>query len=381
MRAKIIYILKHNKVFQFLYRKVFSLIFKIIGLFVSTDENLVIFISFMGTKFNDSPKDIFDYLQSHSEYQHLKCIWAFEKPEQYPQLNTVKIDSLQFFIYSLKAKYWISNTQFERGLSFKKKNTKYMYTSHGAGFKLSGNSCPGRKDFDYGSVDFLCVESEYEKMIFRTSFKAKESSFIECGRPGSDILWNCTQEDYYLFRKKLNIPDDKKVILYAPTWRDSINQGKTYDIAPPIDFKKWEKELKDEYIILFRAHHITTNILGVRFNDFVRNVSDYSNVNELMIASDILISDYSSMITDYAVLERPIFSFAYDYDDYLKSRGTYVEIDEVLPNKSCRTEDELLDRIKTIDYERECANTKRFKADFAQYGGNAVEESVKAMFG
>ncbi len=381
MRERVIFILKHNKIIQFIYRTFFGFLFRFLGLFVSTDDNLVIFISYMGTKFSDSPRDIYEYLQTHDQYKKLKCVWAFEKPENFPELNTVRIDSPKFFIMALKAKYWISNTQFERGLSFKKKQTRYMYTGHGSGFKLCGNSCPGRKDFDYGSTDIICVDSDYEKMIFKTSFNAKDSSFLECGRPANDILWNATEELKLFLRQKLNIPADKKIILYAPTWRDSVNSGKSYDIAPPIDFKKWENNLGKDYIVLFRAHHITTKVLGVKFNDFVIDVSDYPNVNDLLIASDILISDYSSIIMDYCILERPIFSFAYDYDEYLKERGTYVDIDEKLPNKSCRTQDELLNRIENINYKIECDNTMRFKKEFAQYGGNGVEDSVKALFG
>lgn len=381
MRERIIYLLKHNKVVQFMYRKIFSLLFKLIGLFVHTDDNLVIFISYMGTKFCDSPRDIYEFLQSHEQYCNLKCVWAFEHPENFPELNTVKIDSPKFFILSLKAKYWISNTQYERGLSFKKKQTRYMYTGHGSGFKLSGNSCPGRKDFDYSSTDIICVDSDYGKMIFSTSFKANEKCFLECGRPGNDPLWHSTPEEQKAMKEKLNLPNDKRVILYAPTWRDSVNQGKSYDIAPPIDFTEWEKKLGKDFVILFRAHHITTKVLGVKFNDFVRDVSSYNEVNELLIASDVLISDYSSIIMDYCILERPIFSFAYDYDEYLMERGTYVDIDEKLPNKSCRTQEELLNRIETMDYMAECNNTRRFKKEFAQYGGNGVEDSVKAMFG
>ncbi len=380
MRERIIYLLKHNEIVQKVYRILFSRVFKFMGRFVKTDDNLVVFLSFMGTKYNDSPRLIYEYIQARSNYKKLKCVWAFVHPEYYPELNTVKIDTLSFFILALKAKYWVSNTQFERGLSFKKKATKYLYTTHGAGFKLCGNSAPGRHDFDFSSVNVLCVESEYEKMIFRTSFNAKEESFLACGRPYSDALWNVTEDRKKQLKERLKLPKNKKVILYAPTWRDSKNSGASYDIAPPIHFEQWEKELKNEYIVLFRAHHITTKILGIKFNDFVINVSEYNDVNELMIVSDILISDYSSMITDFAILERPIISFAYDYDTYIKEKGTYVDLQKTLPNGVCKTEEEVLSQIKNLDYNVEKKKAKLFKEQFNQYGGNAVKESVEALF-
>ena len=140
------------------------------------------------------------------------------------------------------------------------------------------------------------------------------------------------------------------------------------------------QELGDEYVVLFRAHHQTTKVLGVEYDEFVRDASDYPAVNDLMIAADLLITDYSAIAFDFSVLCKPIFCYAYDYDSYLAERGTYFDIDEKYPNKSCRTEEELLRRIKDINYEAECANTKRFRDDFIQYGVGATEACVKALF-
>jgi len=178
----------------------------------------------------------------------------------------------------------------------------------------------------------------------------------------------------------LNIPEGKTVILYAPTWRESVDGGKSYSIKPPIHFTKWKEELGDKYVVLFRAHHQTNKVLGVYYDKFVRNVSDYSEVNDLMIAADILISDYSAISFDYSILCRPILTYAYDYDSYLAERGTYFDIDEKYPNKSCRTENELLERIKNLDYVSECKNTKKFRDKFVQYGIGATETCVKKIF-
>ena len=122
-------------------------------------------------------------------------------------------------------------------------------------------------------------------------------------------------------------------------------------------------------------------MLGVKYNDFIRNVSEYPAVNDLMIAADILITDYSAIAFDFSILCRPIFCYAYDYESYLAERGTYFEIDERYPNKSCRTEDELLRQIKDIDFPAECERTKRFRNEFVQYGMGATEICVKKVFG
>ena len=256
-----------------------------------------------------------------------------------------------------------------------------MYTMHGAAIKLSGNDCPGRNDFNYKTVNYLCVESDFDKYVFHRSFKAPEDCFLESGRPCNDPLWHATEKQKEDIREKLKIPQDKKVILYAPTWRDSTNGGKSYDIKPPIEFDLWKKELGDKYIVLFRAHHITTRIMNVQFDDFIFDYSAYPEINDLYIVSDILITDYSSVMVDFAILERPIFCFAYDYDEYLVERGTYFDLNTELPNGICRCQEDILTEICNIDFEEQAKKTRAFKEKYDQYGGNGVEIAVKTLFG
>lgn len=381
MRQRIIYILKHYAIIQAVYRFIMSLVFRVMGKFIKTDENLVLFVSFMGLNFNDSPKAIYDYMQSHLKYKNYHCVWAFEDPTRFPELETVKIDTLAYFKTALKAKYWITNTNIERGLHFKKKDQKYLNTWHGITIKFIGNDVAGRNDFNFETVDHLCVCGEYDERIFKRAFRANESSYLRCGLPRNEELWNVTEEHVARVRQKIGIPADKKVILYAPTWRESTDGGKTYEIKPPIHFDIWKKELGEDYVVLFRAHHQTTKVLGIQYDDFVREASSYPAVNDLLIIADILITDYSAIAFDFSILCKPIFCYAYDYDTYLAERGTYFQIDEKYPNKSCRTERELLSRIKNMDYATECINTKRFRDEFIQYGIGATEVCVKAEFG
>lgn len=381
MRQRLIYILKHNAFIQKLYRVIMSFVFKVWGAFLPTDDKLVIFVSFMGMGFNDSPKAIYDYMQVHPEYKQYRCVWAFEHPEKFPNLETVKIDTAAYFNTALRAKYWITNTNIERGLRFKKKNQVYLNTWHGIALKHIGNDVAGRKDFNFDTVDHLVVSGSHDEKVWKSAFNAKESTYLRCGMPRNEELWLADEKKKALIREKLGLPADKKVILYAPTWRESTDGGKSYEIKPPIHFDVWKRELGAEYIVLFRAHHQTTKVLGVQYDEFVRDASDYPAVNDLMIASDMLITDYSAIAFDYAVLCKPMFIYAYDYETYLAERGTYFDIDDRYPNKSCRTEDELLSRIKGIDYKAECENTHRFRDEFIQYGVGATEACVKAEFG
>lgn len=381
MRQRLDYLLKHNAALQKLYRVIMSFVFRVWGAVLPTDDKLVFFVSFMGMGFNDSPKAIYDYIMSHEQYKSYRCVWAFEHPEKYPDLETVKIDTVAYFKTALRARYWITNTNIERGLRFKKKDQVYLNTWHGIALKHIGNDVEGRKDYNFDAVDHLVVSGDYDERVWKSAFNADEKTYLRCGMPRNEELWLANGERKRLMREKLGLPADKKVILYAPTWRESTDGGKSYEIKPPIHFDVWKKELGSEYIVLFRAHHQTTKVLGVKYDDFVRDASDYPAVNDLMIASDMLITDYSAIAFDYAVLCKPIFCYAYDYETYLTERGTYFDIDDRYPNKSCRTEGELLSRIRNIDYELECSNTRRFRDEFIQYGIGATEACVKAEFG
>ena len=381
MRQRLIFILKHNAFIQKFYRVVMGFAFRLWGTFLPVDEKLVLLVSFMGMGYNDSPKAIYDYMQNHEQYKGYRFIWGFEHPEKYTNLETVKIDTLAYFKTAMKAKYWITNTNIERGLRFKKKNQVYLNTWHGIALKHIGNDVKGRKDFNFDTVDYLVVSGSHDETVWKSAFKADERTYLRCGLPRNEELWLATEEKKTELRKNLDLPTDKKIILYAPTWRESSNGGKSYEIKPPIHFDIWKRELGEEYIVLFRAHHQTTKVLGVQYNEFVRDVSSYPAVNELMIAADILITDYSAIAFDYSILCKPILIYAYDYESYLMERGTYFNIDDHYPNKSCRTEDELLTRIKGIDYDLECKNTRRFRDEFIQYGIGATEACVKAEFG
>ena len=358
-----------------------SFIFRLIGLFVPVNPDLVLFVSFMGTKYNDSPRAISEYLAQDERYAHLRRVWALEHPENYPQLDTVKIDTLRYFLTALRAKYWVTNTNIERGLHFKKKNQIYLNTWHGVALKTIGNDCPGRNDYDFSNINYMCVSGAHDERVFASAFRVKPESYLRCGMPRNDRLYRADESERLRLREKLGIPEGKRVILYAPTWRDSTDGGRSYALKPPIDFGKWERELGERFVVLFRAHHLTTKVLNVRFNDFVRDCSDYPDINDLMIAADVLITDYSAVAFDYSILRKPMLIFAYDYEAYLAERGTYFDMSEVYPSEIYRDEDALLRALRSLDTAAASARTAAFSKQFMEYGGSATQACVEALFG
>lgn len=380
IRKKIDYILKHNLTIQLIYKKVMSLVFKFIGLFIETDDKLILF-SGHGRKYNDSPRSIYEYMISRDEYKEFKYVWALEEPDkvEIPKGTKIKADTMKYFITTLKAKYWVTCVNIERGLNYKKKDTIYLNTWHGTPLKTIGNSASSRKDYDFSNIDLFCCSGNYEKDIYMRDFNILETSILFCGLPRNDELYNITNDKIKKIKTELKIPENKKIILYAPTWRDSKDKGDSYSIKPPINIKYWKEELSDEYIVLLRTHAYTNELLGVEFDDFIRDYSMYPNINDLLIISDILISDYSAVIFDYSILERPILCFGYDYEQYKRERGLYTDLNKELPSGVLKNEEEVLDKIKKLDFEFEGEKTTKFKKKYLEFGGRATQICVEKL--
>ncbi|HOP11781.1 MAG TPA: CDP-glycerol glycerophosphotransferase family protein [Oscillospiraceae bacterium] len=379
MRNTIEYLLKHNIFLQKAYQTVLSAFFRLIGIFIRTDDRLILFSAFNGKNYNDSPKAVYEYMKMLPECASFRFVWAFEHPNQFPKpdCEKVKTDTWKYFITALKAKYWVTNVNIGRGLHFKKKATVYLNTWHGTGPKKGGNAVNGRKDYNFSDIDILCCDGEYLKEIMIRDFGASEENILMCGRPREDELYHATPEKVRSCREKLNLPPDKKVILYAPTWRDSKNGGKSYPLDLPIHPELWEKELKDDYIVLIRAHSLVTDLMKINYTSFIRNVSAHPDINDLYLASDLLISDYSSAFTDYSILSKPMLCFAYDYASFDRERGLYFDLRDHFD--VLFTEDELLQKIKNLDSGREREIAEKYRNHFIRRQDNATQQCVRRL--
>lgn len=381
-RARLDYVLKHNQLVNKIFRCSVSAIMRVWGWFIPMDKKMIVF-SGHSRKYNDSPRAIYEYMIAHPEYKDYKYVWALEDPENVdvpgPAIK-IKADTPQYFKYTLKAKYWITCVNIERSLKYKKKNCIYLNTWHGTAFNTIGNEACGRKDYDFSHITYFCYESEFQKYHCMKGFNTREDAMIPTGYPRNDTLYQTTPNEVSELKGKLGLPLDKNILLYAPTWRDSTNRGESYDIRPPINISKWEEKLSDNYVLLLRTHAYTTKLLGVEFNTFIRDFTSYPDVNDLFKVADILISDYSSCITDYCILERPIICFAYDYDEYKATRGLNIDFDKEMPSGVMRTEDEVITHILTMDLNSERQKTKELKERYTNIGGNATELCVKKMF-
>ena len=382
MKQKLINFLKYNKFAYNVYFHVMSNLINFLKIFVKTDDKLILFNSFAGRKFDDSPRAIYECMKDDIRFKDYKLVWAFHNPEKYDVPRKIKTDGFQYFKTALAARVWITNSSVERGLNFSGKHTLYFNTWHGTPLKKmgadlkSGNTAFKGKSKNH--FDVMMSQGHYETEIFSRSFGIPKERFLEAGLPRNDILANYTNKQRETIRKKLNIGPDKIVILYCPTFREyDKDENLGVQMAPPMELKKWERELGSAYVLLVRAHYEVSKCMKIENNDFVRNVTDYPDINELYIAADILISDYSSVFFDYSITGKPILHFCYDYTKYINRRGLYFDIREKVNGSD--TEDGVINLIKNLNRQEEQKRTLAFRKRYISFYGNATKEAVDCI--
>lgn len=370
--------------------------------FAHVDEKKVFFITFSGRGYSDSPKAMYEYMMKAPEYKDYKFVWSFREPERFEFLKNERTEVVK---YRSKAenkalrtsKYWISNYRM-LDHQHPKKNQVYVQCWHGTplkrlGYDLSAsdNAMNSMQEIrqkyrtDAAKFSYLVSPSPFTTKVFATAWNLVETGqtdkIIEEGYPRNDRLINAIPEEVKKLRQNLGV-DDKKVILYAPTWRDNQHtSGTGYTYKTEVDFDKLRDELGDEYVILFRAHYLVANSFDFdKYKGFVVDVSSYSDINELYLAADILITDYSSVFFDYSNLGKPIIFYMYDLEQYAgELRGFYISLDE-LPGPIVRDEDHLLAEIHACDG---WSPDEKYQSFCAKYNpkddGNASARTLAAI--
>ena len=381
IKEKLITIVKYFKPLYAVYYYVLSGVLGILSLLIKTDNKLILFNSFGGKKYDDSPKAIYEKMRKDKRFAGFKFVWAFHEPHKYrlKGAKVIKTDTPEYFLTALKARCWITNSGIERGLKFKGRRTFYLNTWHGTPIKKMGADID-ESNRSFGTkggaqVDIMCSQGNFETAVFSRVFNIPKKRFLECGLPRNDRLANYTTQDKERLRKKLGLPEGKTIILYAPTFREyERDDEKNCVLVPPMDLKKWKDELGDKYCLLFRAHYEVAKIMDIEEDGFTFNMTEYASLEDLMIAADILISDYSSIFFDFSIMDKPMLHFSYDYEKYSENRGMYFDIREKISGAD--NEDELIRIIKNIDNNVEKNKTKHFKDKYVNYYGSATKAIV-----
>ncbi len=230
---------------------------------------------------------------------------------------------------------------------------------------IARRSSKARKRFQrvYDRFDQVVVGSDKMMAIFQESFGLESSHFLKTGIPRTDFFFDQQEIDQRQAELLRQYPmiNGRKVILYAPTFRE--DQLHAPDLA--LDVDRMAKTLSEEYVLLVRLHPAVSQQTAISAGDFVLDVSAYPNVNHLLTVTDILITDYSSIPFEFALLERPMIFFPYDLETYERERGFWEPYIEQMPGPVVFTSDELMQVIQEQDFDLE--QVRRFCQEWNPY--------------
>lgn len=327
-----------------------------------TQENLILFESNLGRNYTGNPRAVYEELLKRELDKTYKVYWILDNPEKTDVPGNVKKvlrESYKYMKLTWQAKMWITDTRM-MGYIVKNPNTKYIMTWHGTPLKKLGLDmdnifmAKNRGIEKYKASfwthsrrwDYLVAPNEYSEKIFRNCFDFKKT-MLKTGYPRNDILVNNNNKEYIdKLKDKYKIPKNKKIILYAPTFRDDENTAKNkYVFNPHINFDVLYRNLKKDYVFIVKYHYFITNKVDwTRFKGFITDVN--TDIKELYLIADILMTDYSSTMFDYGVLKRPMIFYTYDLDKYAEDRGFYFDFLETAPGPFIYNTEQLVDLLK-----------------------------------
>lgn len=339
-------------------------------------KNKIVIDNYWGKGYGDNAKYICNYLLSTGE--SLDIVWLYEpeyvsEPEKvFPKgIRFVKNRTFKALIEMYTAKIWIDNVR--KNFSINKRSGQFYIQTWHAGFSLKNIERNVADKLPPRYVKRAIKDSEMcDLLIFESSDMIKDVSYTfwydgpvyRNGIPRNDIIVKPTNEVINKVYGFYNIKKEKKIVMYAPTFRQNY--------ALEID-SQWLKKVvaflakrfNEDFVMLVRLHPNDTKskesiFRGTEFSDMIIDASEYDDMQELLCATDTLITDYSSTIGEMMVSEKKCFIYAYDYDDYLKDRGLLMELSD-LPFPISKNLSELERQINEFNKEQYVKTVREFK--------------------
>jgi CDP-glycerol glycerophosphotransferase len=349
-------------------------------------SDVVLFDSWHG-RYSDNPRGISEELLRRNA--PFRQVWVGSNPAQFPaDVTIVKPASWRYFAYLAQARYIVASNELPR-YARKSRHSIYVQTWHGTPLKRIAFDV--KKPVSKGSMghfkslqrevsrwDFLISQNSFSTRILRQAFHY-QGRILETGYPRNDLLSAQAAEKVRLrMRRELGIDADTCAVLYAPTWRD----GSTFSLE--LDLAGMANALGKNYIILLRNHYVDAKTVALRDHPQVRNVSAYDDICELYLAADVLITDYSSVMFDFAVTHKPILFFTYDIEHYRDElRGFYFDLEEQAPGPLLRSTVEVIAALSNLNAvsTRYVDAYDRFISNFCPLDdGSASARIVDAVF-
>lgn len=362
MKQLITYIKKIVKFFVMILYRIETIVLKV-------NPKVVVFESNLGRNYTGNPKCIYEEMVERGLDKEYRCYVILEDLTTQIPGNAVKVKRtrIQYFYIMAIAGVIVSDSRMPKYI-IKRKGVTYIQTWHGTPLKklaldMDDVSMAGEKDIETykynfaknaATWDYLISQNEFSTKVFRQAF-AFYKQILEIGYPRNDILFKKnTEQDIRALKKELGLPLDKKIILYAPTWRDDefYDKGK-YKFASKLDFDLARKELEKDYVFIVKYHYLVQDQIDwSSYKGFVYNYDMTCDISLLYLVSDMLITDYSSVMFDYSLLRRPILFYTYDLEKYKNElRGFYFDLTQEAPGPIVTTTSELITQIKNYHME------------------------------
>ena len=370
-----------------LYGTIFFYFFRIFPI----DNNKIFFSSLVGKGYEGNARYISEYLLE--KRKDIKQVWASRPNNKFEISDEVKKTNwgtLQMIYEMATSKVWVDTQNIQTWI--KKRNGQiFIQTWHGGlGVKKIAKDSSGELSSDYKKMiehtatiaNLFISNSTHLTNIYRQAFKWK-GEIAETGFPKNDIFFSSLDKKNEIRKKvfnKLNIDENKNIVLYAPTFREDNNLD-VYNIDFTLIKNALETKLKRDFVVLFRLHPKIRNLSEnlKEKNKGCIDASYYDDMQELIIATDVFITDYSSGIFDFACLRRPGFLFATDIEEYEKERGLYYDL-RTMPFPLAKSNNELENNILNFDIEEYRNKLEKFFKDMnLRDNANSTEKVAKII--
>ncbi|WP_432191035.1 bifunctional glycosyltransferase/CDP-glycerol:glycerophosphate glycerophosphotransferase [Streptomyces sp. bgisy027] len=354
------------------------------------DENLALFSAYWSRGVSCNPAAVDAELARLAP--HIRRVWAIrpDAVDQVPKgVEYVRVGSRKYWAALARAKYLVNNVNFPDAV-VKREGQIHLQTHHGTPLKTMGldqQKYPASTDMDFDKLlkrcdrwDFSLSSNAFSTAVWERVYPSSYVS-LEAGYPRNDVLVNATAADVRRARAQLTLATGTKAFLYMPTHRE-YQPG----FDPGLDLGRLADELGPDVTLMVRGHYFygsSPHIAELRRSERIVDVSAHPRVEELYLAADALITDYSSAMFDYAVLDRPIIIYTPDWDIYSTVRGTYFNLLEEPPGMVATSQAELIRLLGSDEYDGPDAAERRaaFRLRFCEFDdGRAAERVVRRVF-
>ncbi|MEV8030723.1 bifunctional glycosyltransferase family 2 protein/CDP-glycerol:glycerophosphate glycerophosphotransferase [Streptomyces sp. NPDC086182] len=316
--------------------------------------------AFKGTQYSDSPRALHEELVRRGlDLEHLWVV-RDDQVQVPPTATPVRMWSPQWYEALATSRYVVANNHLPDWFE-KRDGQVVVQTWHGTPLKKIGHDIEAihfadqryleRVEKEVQNWDMLVSPNSFSTPILKRAF-GFPGEMVECGYPRNDILRRPgTEHQEREIRRRIGLPDGKRVVMYAPTWRDDqyYAPGK-YKLDFRVDLEDARARLAADHVLLVRRHPNVVDPVPGAGDGFVFDVSDYPDMADLSLITDVMITDYSSLMFDYVNTGRPILFFTYDMDHYRDTlRGFYFDFERRAPGPLVSTSEDLVSAIRDID--------------------------------